>query len=94
MTARSAATIASLVVLAAEQKDAALRTFEFIVAENPASANAYDSLGEAYMTTGDPKKATAAYKKSLELDPKNLMIRQNYDLFKEINDRTKRRNGK
>ena len=32
-----------------------------------------------------------AYEKALELDPKNLLIRQNYDLFKEINDRTKRR---
>ena len=32
-------------------------------------------------------------RRPLELDPKNLMIRQNYDLFKEINDRTKRRSG-
>jgi tetratricopeptide (TPR) repeat protein len=63
-------------LLAAEQKDAAIRTFEFIVSENPASANAYDSMGEAYMTTGDPKKATAAYKKSLELDPKNDNAKQ------------------
>jgi hypothetical protein len=27
----------------------------------------------------------------VELDPKNQQIRQNYDLFKEINDRAKRR---
>ena len=39
-------------------------------------------------------QAKKAYEKALELDPKNLMIRQNYDLFKEINDRTKRRSGK
>jgi tetratricopeptide (TPR) repeat protein len=70
-------------LLAAEQKDAALRTFEFIVAENPASANAYDSLGEAYMTSGDPKKATAAYKKSLELDPKNDNAKQKLEELKK-----------
>ena len=35
-----------------------------------------------------------AYEKAVALDPKNMMIRQNYDLFKEINDRTKRRNDR
>ena len=45
-------------------------------------------------TRASSSEAKKAYEKALELDPKNLMIRQNYDLFKEINDRTKRRSGK
>ena len=43
---------------------------------------------------GKFEEARQAYEKALKLDPKNLLIRQNYDLFKEINDRTKRRSGK
>jgi len=39
-------------------------------------------------------EAQKAYEKALQLDPKNMMIRQNYDLFKEINDRAKRRNDR
>jgi len=35
------------------------------------SANAYDSLAEAYLNIGDKKNAVANYKKSLELDPDN-----------------------
>jgi CubicO group peptidase (beta-lactamase class C family) len=37
----------------------------------PQSANAFDSLGEAYMVHGDKDLAIANYKKSLELNPKN-----------------------
>lgn len=35
----------------------------------PNSANAWDSLGEGYFTTGDTKNAIAAFKKSLSLNP-------------------------
>ena len=37
----------------------------------PGSANAYDSLGEAYMANGDKQLAVVNYRKSLELDPHN-----------------------
>ena len=50
--------------------------------------------GSARRHEGKFDEAKKAYEKALQLDPKNLMIRQNYDLFKEINDRTKRRSGK
>ena len=33
------------------------------------------------------EKAREAYEKAVELEPNNLQIQQNYDLFKEINDR-------
>jgi tetratricopeptide (TPR) repeat protein len=58
-------------LLGADQTDAAIAAFAMNVAENSESANAYDSLGEAYLKKGDRKRAVAAYKKSLELDPSN-----------------------
>jgi len=58
-------------LLELDRKEAAIAAFEFNVAENPTSANAYDSMGEAYRKTGNRKKAIAAYRKSLELDPAN-----------------------
>jgi len=42
----------------------------------PMSANAFDSLGEAYMKNGDKKRAIENYEKSLELDPQNNNARE------------------
>ena len=39
-------------------------------------------------TKATSSKARAAYEKALELEPDNALIKQNYELFKEINDRT------
>jgi Tfp pilus assembly protein PilF len=61
---------------------------------DPTYAAAWNNLAIAYEHEGRFDDAKKSYERALELDPKNLMIRQNYDLFKEINDRTKRRNGK
>src|SRR5262245_51013184 len=61
---------------------------------DPTYAAAWNNLAIAYEHEGKFEEAKKAYEKALQLDPKNLMIRQNYDLFKEINDRTKRRSGK
>ena len=61
---------------------------------DPTYAAAWNNLAIAYEHEGQFDSAKDAYEKALQLDPKNLMIRQNYDLFKEINDRTKRRSGK
>ncbi len=41
------------------------------VSRFPASANARDSLGEAYMNAGDRARAIENYEKSLNLNPKN-----------------------
>ena len=71
-------------------KEAAYR-WEKAVELDPTYSAAWNNLAIAYEQQGDFEKAQKAYDKALELDPNNAMIRQNYDLFKEINDRTKRR---
>ena len=45
--------------------------FQLNVTLFPESANAYDSLGEAYLNGGQTEKAIRSYKKSLELNPDN-----------------------
>jgi tetratricopeptide (TPR) repeat protein len=72
----------------------ALYRWQKAVELDPTYAAAWNNLAIAYEHEGKFADAEKAYKKALELDPKNLMIRQNYDLFNEINDRTKRRSGK
>lgn len=61
---------------------------------DPSYSAAFNNLAIAYEHEGQFDKAREAYDKAIELDPNNAMIRQNYDLFKEINDRTNRRPGK
>ncbi len=72
----------------------ALYRWQKAVELDPSYAAAWNNLAIAYEHEGKFDLAKKAYEKALQLDPKNLMIRQNYDLFKEINDRTKRRSGK
>lgn len=71
-------------------KEAAYR-WERAVQIDPTYAAAWNNLAIAYEQRGDFDKAREAYEKAVTLDPENLMFRQNYDLFKEINDRAKRR---
>ena len=57
---------------------------------DPTYAAAHNNLAIAYEHEGELDKARAAYEKALELEPNNAFIKQNYELFKEINDRTSR----
>ena len=57
---------------------------------DPAYAAAHNNLGIAYEQDGDLDKARAAYERALEIEPGNVFIIQNFELFKEINDRTTR----
>jgi Flp pilus assembly protein TadD len=60
---------------------------------DPTYAAAFNNLGIAFEQLGKFDRAGKAYEKALELEPQNLSIQQNYDLFKEINDRAKRNSG-
>jgi Flp pilus assembly protein TadD len=65
----------------------AIYRWEKAVELDPKYAAAFNDLGIAYEHEGQLEKARRAYEKALALDPNNAQIRQNYDLFKEINDR-------
>jgi len=54
----------------------AIEIFNLNVKMNPKSANAYDSLAEAYMNSGDTENAIRNYKKSLELNPDNTNAKE------------------
>ena len=66
----------------------AIYRWEKAVELDPSYAAAFNDLAIAYEHEGQLAKARKAYDKALELDPNNTQIRQNYELFKEINDRT------
>jgi Tfp pilus assembly protein PilF len=57
---------------------------------DPSYAAAWNNLAIAYEHEGQFESARDAYEKALKLDPNNNFIHQNYDFFKEINDRAKR----
>jgi Tfp pilus assembly protein PilF len=57
---------------------------------DPSYAPAHNNLAIAYEHEGDLSKARVAYERALELEPGNALIKQNYELFREINDRTTR----
>ncbi len=58
---------------------------------DPGYAAAWNNLAIAYEHEGQFESARDAYERALKLDPNNTFIHQNYDFFKEINDRANRR---
>ena len=71
----------------------ALYRWERAVQLDPTYAEAWNNLAIAYEHAGRFDDARKAYETAIKLDPKNMLIQQNYDLFKEINDRTQKRRG-
>jgi hypothetical protein len=58
-------------LLSQEKTDEAIEIFKLLVSEFPNSFNPYDSLGEAYLTSGNEELAILNYEKSVALNPKN-----------------------
>ena len=71
----------------------AIYRWERAVEIDPTYAEAHNNLAIAYEHEGDLTKARTAYEKALELQPNNTFIKQNYELFREINDRTTRQDS-
>ena len=51
------------------ETDSAIQVFRLNVETHPRSANAHDSLGEAYAAADQKECAVASYRRSLELNP-------------------------
>ncbi|HEY8550517.1 MAG TPA: tetratricopeptide repeat protein [Vicinamibacterales bacterium] len=68
----------------------ALYRWKRAVEIDPTYAAAYNNLAIAYEHEGKFEEARRAYEKAIELEPNNALIKQNYDLFREINDRSSR----
>lgn len=58
-------------LMGSKKMEDAILVFRKNVDLHPASSNAYDSLGEAYMKNGDKEPAVKSYTKSIELNPSN-----------------------
>jgi Tfp pilus assembly protein PilF len=60
---------------------------------DPTYAEAFNNLAIGYEHAGDLGEARKAYEKALTLAPNNAQIRQNYELFMEINERASSSRG-
>jgi Flp pilus assembly protein TadD len=79
--------------IVAAQKDLwkeALYRWKRAVELDPTYAAAHNNLAIAFEHAGNFEEARKAYEKAIELEPNNALIKQNYDLFREINDRSNR----
>jgi Flp pilus assembly protein TadD len=68
----------------------AIYRFQKAVQVDPTYAAAWNNLAIGYEHEGQFDSARDAYDKAIKIDPNNNLIRQNYEFFKEINDRAKR----
>ena len=65
--------------------------FERAVALNPENPEALNDLAVALEQQGEFAKARESFEKAMKLKPGNLYIQQNYDLFREADDKRNRK---
>lgn len=68
--------------------------FEKAVSLDPDNASALNNLAIALEQQGEFEQARQAYERALELKPGSLYIQQNYDLFREADDKRNRKQKK
>jgi Flp pilus assembly protein TadD len=68
--------------------------FEKAVSLDPDNAEALNNLAIALEQQGAFDQAREAYEKALKLKPGSLYIQQNYDLFREADDKRNRKSKK
>jgi Flp pilus assembly protein TadD len=68
--------------------------FEKAVALDPENASALNNLAIALEQQGEFDRAREAYERALKLKPGSLYIQQNYDLFREADDKRNRKQKK
>ena len=65
--------------------------FERALAIDPQNASALNDLAVALEQMGEFDKARQSYEKALGLKPNDLYIQQNFDLFREADDKRNRK---
>src|SRR5262245_43318041 len=65
--------------------------FEKAVELDPDNAQALNNLAIALEQQGEFDKARSAYDRALKLKPNDVYIQQNYDLFREADDKRNRK---
>ncbi len=65
--------------------------FEKAVLLDPENASAFNNLAVALEQQGEFDTAREMYEKALALKPGSLLIQQNYDLFREADDKRNRK---
>jgi len=68
--------------------------FERAVALEPDRAEALNDLGVALEQQGEFAKSREAFEKALKIAPNSVYILQNYDLFREADDKRNRKKNK
>ena len=64
----------------------AIYRWERAIELDPTYAAAWNNLAISFERAGRLVEALEAYENALDLEPNNLTIEQNYDLFLEVND--------
>jgi tetratricopeptide (TPR) repeat protein len=67
-----------------QELEKAIEVFKINVALHPKSANVYDSLGQAYLVSGDSLQAYTNYKKSLEFNNGNKRAERFVNQYKMV----------
>lgn len=73
-------------LLRKKEFDHAIQVFKLNVALHPESDNVYDSLGDAYLRTGDSLNAYTNYKKAISIDSGNRRAKAYVKTYEENNN--------